>query len=86
MAIDLRSLWIPHTASPEIDADKLNFIKIRMSPRLKRILGSVAFAALWTAGMLWWNAPLDQTKIIVTLITGVLAGFLWYWLGRRFGR
>lgn len=47
-----------------------------MSLRLSAIL----FGVLWTAGMLWWNAPLDTAAMIIWPIAGVLAALGWYWL------
>jgi hypothetical protein len=61
-----------------------------MSSQNRLILSSVLFAGLWTAGMLWWSAPLDTAHIIILVIAGGIAGLLWYWLfgkwfRRRFG-
>jgi len=38
------------------------------------------YAVLWTAGMIWWDAPLDAVKIVIWGIAGALNGLLWYWL------
>ena len=45
---------------------------------------AVMFAALWTAGMLWWNAPLDAAEAICISIGGLVSGAVYAWhLGRR---
>jgi hypothetical protein len=45
---------------------------------------SVLFAVLWTAGMLWWNAPLHIAETIILVVAGAVAGFLWYFVMRLF--
>jgi hypothetical protein len=51
---------------------------------------AILFAVLWTAGMLWWNAPLDTVEIVMLVIAGALAGVMWYFAMRfyvtRFGK
>jgi hypothetical protein len=50
---------------------------------------SVAFAVLWTAGMIWWNGDFAVVNIIILTICGAVAGYLWYrlmyWRFRRMG-
>jgi hypothetical protein len=43
-------------------------------------LSAIMFGALWTAGMLWWSAPLDAPKIVIWSVAGVLTAVAWYWL------
>jgi hypothetical protein len=45
---------------------------------------SVLFAVLWTAGMLWWNAPLDVAETVILVVAGAIAGLLWYFAMRLF--
>jgi hypothetical protein len=45
--------------------------------RLK--LSAVFFAVFWTAAMVWWNVP-DTAGLVILVITGGIAGLLWYWL------
>ncbi len=47
---------------------------------------SVLFAVLWTAGMLWWNAPLQAAETVILVIAGGIAGLLWYLVMRMFMR
>ena len=56
-----------------------------MNPKSTLIVASIVFAVLWTAFMLWWNGPPDTAMVIIWLITGAIAGVLWYWGMRRFG-
>ena len=51
-----------------------------MSPRTKLALSSIVFAVLWTAGMLWWSAPIEVAQTVIFVISGGIAGLLWYWL------
>ncbi len=43
---------------------------------------AIVFGVLWTAGMLWWNGPLDTPKVVILSIAGILAATGWYWLMR----
>jgi hypothetical protein len=48
---------------------------------------AVMFAALWTAGMFWWNAPLDAAEIVLIPIGGAASGAAYAWLmGQWFDR
>ncbi len=51
---------------------------------------SVAFAVLWTGGMIWWSGHLAAAEIVILTICGAVAGYLWYrlmcWQFRRRGR
>ena len=40
--------------------------------------GSIAFAVLWTAWMIWWSGNLALANIIIVAICGAVAGYLWY--------
>lgn len=55
-----------------------------MSPRSNRVLSAIVFAVLWTAGMLWWSPSIDVPTVVVTVIAGVIAGLLMYWLFDKF--
>ena len=51
------------------------------------IFASIFFAVFWTAAMYWSNAygdtaPMGVAGTIILMITGALAGYLWY-LGMR---
>ena len=43
-------------------------------------ISAVFFAVLWTAGMLWFDAPIELHKLIIWSIAGAIAGLLWYWV------
>lgn len=43
-------------------------------------LAAVMFGVLWTAGMLWWSAPLDAAAFIIWPVAGAVAACCWYWL------
>lgn len=50
-----------------------------MTHRSRLKLGSIAFAVLWTAWMLWCLTPLRIEQAGLLLISGALAGLAWYW-------
>jgi hypothetical protein len=50
----------------------------RMESQRSLIFASFAFALLWVAGMLWWNAPTSTVRAVLIIILGALAGLLWY--------
>lgn len=58
-----------------------------MSSRIRLVLTSVAFAVLWTAGMIWWTG-FEFANVVILTICGVVAGVLWYfamrWWQRRY--
>jgi hypothetical protein len=56
-----------------------------MNPEKRLLLASIAFAVLWTVGMIWWS---DRTpvSIIAWLIGGALIGVFWYYTMRWFMR
>jgi hypothetical protein len=61
-----------------------------MSPQTRLVLGSVAFAVIWTLGMIWWTGW-EAANIVVLSICGVVAGVLWYfamrwWENRQLSR
>jgi hypothetical protein len=57
-----------------------------MSPRLNRVLLATILAALWTAGSLWRAASLDLHTVFVTVIVGIIAAVLMYWLLKNFSK
>lgn len=46
-------------------------------------LGSIAFAALWTAFMLWWTGANDPVSAAMTCASGMIVGATWYGAMRR---
>jgi hypothetical protein len=50
-----------------------------MNPRSRLMLASLGFAIAWTAFMWLWNAPLDTAGAVILVISGAIAGLLWYW-------
>jgi len=50
-----------------------------MSSQRALVLGSLAFAILWLAGMIWWHAPMSTAGVVIVTIAGVIAGMLWYY-------
>jgi ABC-type Fe3+-siderophore transport system permease subunit len=57
-----------------------------MSPRLNRVLLATILAALWTAGSLWRAASLDLQTVFITVIVGIIAAVLMYWLLKNFSK
>jgi hypothetical protein len=59
-----------------------------MTAQASLIAASVFFAALWIVGMLWWTGT-EAANVVITSISGVVAGVLWYfamrWWQQRFG-
>jgi hypothetical protein len=53
-----------------------------MSPKIRLILASIAFAVLWTGYMIWQMAP-DTAAIVILVVSGAIAGTLWYFGMRR---
>ena len=45
-------------------------------------LSSIAFAILWTGGMLWSSGAVDSTDVIILSVCGVFAGVAWYYAMR----
>jgi len=45
-------------------------------------LCSIAFALLWTGGMLWSSGAIDRANVIILSICGALAGWAWYYAMR----
>ena len=41
---------------------------------------AIMFGVLWTAGMLWWSAPLELPQVVIWSAAGVLAALAWYGL------
>jgi hypothetical protein len=52
--------------------------------RLK--LSAAMFAALWTAGMIWWGGDYAPTRIVIFSAAGAIGGLLWYWLLAKWQR
>ena len=48
-----------------------------MKPTIVLRLSSIAFGALWTAGMLWSSGSIDRPHVIILVIVGSLAGYAW---------
>jgi hypothetical protein len=51
-----------------------------MTHRLRLKLGSWTFAIIWTCGMLWHLSPIRPAEVGMLVVTGALAGVIWYWL------
>jgi len=51
-----------------------------MSAKTRLLLAAILFAVLWTAGMIWWSAPNGMVPIVIWIVSGAIAGALWYWL------
>jgi hypothetical protein len=49
-----------------------------MKPATPLKLCSIAFAVLWTGGMLWSSGAIDRANLIILSICGALAGWAWY--------
>ena len=53
-----------------------------MKPVISLKLCSIAFALLWTCGMLWSSGAIDRANIIILSVCGALAGWAWYYAMR----
>jgi hypothetical protein len=53
-----------------------------MKPAVLLILCSIAFAVLWTCGMLWSSGAIDRANVIILSICGMFAGVAWYYAMR----
>ena len=58
--------------------------------RLDRLkIASIAFAIIWTCGMILWSGSFELASIIILTAGGCLGGTLWYvgmrWFFRRLG-
>ena len=49
-----------------------------MSPHQTLITASMAMAALWTIGMLWWLPPPATVGYVVQAAAGAIVGIVWY--------
>jgi hypothetical protein len=49
-----------------------------MSPHRTLITASIAMAALWTIGMLWWLPPPATVGYVVQAAAGAIVGIVWY--------
>ena len=49
-----------------------------MNPTSGLRWSAIFFTVFWTAGMLWWNGTLQPAGVILTVIGGCVAGYLWY--------
>jgi hypothetical protein len=54
-----------------------------MNPTSGLRLSAIFLTVFWTAGMLWWSGTLQPASVIITVIGGGVAGYLWYRLMRR---
>jgi len=61
----------------------------QITPHNSLVLASIAFAVLWTLGMIWWTGT-ETANIVITSIAGAIAGLLWFyamrWWQHRFPR
>jgi len=53
-----------------------------MKPAVPLTVCSIAFAVLWTGGMLWSSGTIDWTNVIILSICGAFAGVAWYYAMR----
>ena len=54
-----------------------------MNPTSGLRWSAIFFTVFWTAGMLWWRGTLQPASVVLTVIGGSIAGYLWYRLMRR---
>jgi len=53
-----------------------------MTSNLSLKFGAIAFAMLWTGGMVWSSGAIDRTDVAVLSVCGVLAGIGSYYAMR----
>ncbi|MFO1110321.1 MAG: hypothetical protein U1E61_14130 [Bradyrhizobium sp.] len=60
-----------------------------MKPVLPLKLGSIAFAILWSAWMVWWSGNFGMVNVIMLTVSGGVAAVIWFfamrWYFRRIG-
>jgi hypothetical protein len=49
-----------------------------MNPTTGLKLSATFFAVFWTAGMVWWSGIFELANVVITVICGGIAGYLWY--------
>jgi hypothetical protein len=54
-----------------------------MNPTTGLKWSAAFFAVFWTAGMLLWSGVFNPANIVITAISGAIAGILWYFVMRR---
>ena len=52
---------------------------------MKTILISVGFGLFWAAFMVWWSSDFSPVNITIFTVMGLILGFAWTWLMKRFG-
>jgi uncharacterized membrane protein YfcA len=57
-------------------------MNLTMNPTAGLKLSAIFFTVFWTAGMVWWSGTLEPASVILTVIGGSIAGYLWYRLMR----
>jgi Flp pilus assembly protein TadB len=55
-----------------------------MNPTTGLKWSAAFFTVFWIAGMLLWSGVFDLPNIAITTISGIIAGYFWYLLMRRF--
>ncbi|QWG14393.1 hypothetical protein KMZ29_06895 [Bradyrhizobium sediminis] len=49
-----------------------------MNPGTSLKLSAIAFTVLWTGWMLWWGGSFERANVILLMICGIVAGYVWY--------
>lgn len=53
-----------------------------MKPAVLLIPSAIAFAVLWTCGMLWSSGTIDCANVTILSVCGTFAGVAWYYAMR----
>ena len=51
----------------------------------KQIAISIGFATFWAFSMIWWSSDRSIPNIVILSVLGIVVGFAWTWLMKRFG-
>jgi fructose-specific phosphotransferase system IIC component len=49
-----------------------------MNPTTGLKWSAAFFTVFWTAGMLLWSGAFNPANVVITIIGGIIAGYLWY--------
>ncbi|MBU6464506.1 MAG: hypothetical protein KGK01_11090 [Bradyrhizobium sp.] len=54
-----------------------------MNPAIGLKWSAAFFTLFWILGMLLWSGEFSLANVVITTISGVIAGYLWYRIMRR---
>lgn len=51
----------------------------------KQVALALGFAVFWTLISIWWSNDYTTANIVIFTVMGLIVGFAWVWVMRRFG-